>query len=49
MTKKKARAKRGRPPKPMPKLNTSPENLAKVLMKQRPLVDVESEQRKGNG
>ncbi len=36
----------GRPPEPLPKLNTTPENLAKELLKQRPLHDVELEKRR---
>ena len=45
-TKKRSQKPRsGRPPQPLPKLQTTPETLAKELLKQRPLKDVEQEQR----
>ena len=37
--------KRGRPEQPLPRLNTTPEALAKELLKQRPLREVEAERR----
>ena len=46
MTKKDRKPRTGRPKQPLPKLNTTPEALAKELLKQRPLRDVEQE-RKG--
>ena len=50
MTDKKERNPRtGRPPEPLPKLNTTPEKLAKELLKQRPLHDVELEKRRQSG
>ena len=42
---RKQKAPVGRPMKPLPKLDTTPEKLAKELLKQRPLVDVEREQK----
>ena len=48
-TKKERKPRTGRPPEPLPKLNTTPEKLAKELLKQRPLHDVEREKRRGSG
>ena len=39
----------GRPVRLLPKLQTTPEALAAALLKQRPLRDVEQEQRGGLG
>ena len=47
--KKKDKKPAGRPKKPLPKLNTTPETLAKELLKQRPLHDVELEKRRKSG
>ena len=44
-----SKPKRGRPPEPLPKLETTPEALAKALMGQRPLRDVEREQKAARG
>ena len=41
--------KRGRPSEALPKLNTTPETLAKELLTQRPLRDVEREQKAARG
>lgn len=49
MAKSKGKAQVGRPPKPLPRLNTTPEKLAAELLKQRPLVEVEAEKRKALG
>ena len=50
MTQEKGRKKRvGRPQKPLPRLNATPEELAKELLKQRPLHDVELEKRRESG
>ena len=43
------RKRTGRPVRVLPKLQTTPEALAKVLLKQRPLKDVEQEQHKADG
>ncbi len=45
-TKKEPKPPAGRPPEPLPKLNTTPEKLAKELLKQRPLHNVELEKRR---
>ena len=42
---KKHKNRTGRPARKLPKLQTTPETLAKVLLKQRPLKDVEQEQK----
>jgi len=39
----------GRPPNELPLLNTTPERLAEELLKQRPLRDVEAEQKAERG
>ncbi len=39
------RKRTGRPVRVLPKLQTTPEALAKALLKQRPLKDVEQEQK----
>lgn len=39
----------GRPPAELSRLNTTPEKLAKELLKQRPLVDVEQERKGRSG
>ena len=44
--KKDGKPRIGRPPKPLPELNTTPEKLAKELLKQRPLHEVELEKRR---
>ncbi len=49
MTTRKSKPKRGRPPEPLPKLETTPEALAKALLGQRPLRDVEREQKAARG
>ena len=47
--KKDGKPRIGRPPEPLPKLNTTPEKLAKFLLQQRPLRDVELEKRRQSG
>ena len=42
---KKHKKRIGRPRRELPKLQTTPEALAKTLLKQRPLRDVEQEQK----
>ena len=43
------RKRTGRPVRVLPKLQTTPEALAKALLQQRPLKDVEHEQKGGPG
>lgn len=43
------RKRTGRPVRVLPKLQTTPEALAKALLKQRPLRDVEQEQKRELG
>ncbi len=50
MTTKDAKKRRkGRPKTPLPKLNTTPKKLAKELLKQRPLHEVEQEMERESG
>ena len=44
-TKRKHKLRTGRPRRELPKLKATPETLAKELLKQRPLKDVEQEQK----
>ena len=46
---KKHKKRAGRPSHKLPKLQTSPKALAKVLLKQRPLRDVEQEKQEASG
>ena len=46
-TEKKRKRQVGRPAMPLPRLNATPEALARELLKQRPLVNVEEERRTG--
>lgn len=49
MAKKKPKKPVGRPPQPLLHIDTSPEALAKELLKQRPLREVEKEQKQESG
>ena len=46
-TKKEHKPRTGRPRRELPKLKTTPETLAKELLKQRPLKEVEQEHKGG--
>ncbi len=43
------KGQRSRPTIPLPKINTTPEKLAKELLKQRPLREVEQERQREDG
>ncbi len=49
MAKKRVKKQVGRPTTPLPQLNVKPEALAKELLKQRPLREVEKDRKRGDG